>query len=52
MCSKITKVVFSKKIIIAMFMALLVTSCTTDSYQARELPLLKHGYSKKEVNRI
>ncbi|WP_425536917.1 FTL_1709 family lipoprotein [Francisella-like endosymbiont] len=48
-CSKITKVVFSKKIIIAMFMALLVTSCTTDSYQARELPLLKHGYSKKKL---
>ncbi|MFV9958672.1 MAG: hypothetical protein AB8V31_05790 [Francisella endosymbiont of Hyalomma scupense] len=32
-----------------MFMALLVTSCTTDSYQARELPLLKHGYSKKKL---
>lgn len=27
----------------------LVISCTTDSYQARELPLLKHGYSKKKL---
>lgn len=49
MCSKIIKVVFSKKIIIVMFMALLVTSCTTDGYQSRELPLLKHDYSKKKL---
>ncbi|AXH30727.1 hypothetical protein CGC45_07470 [Francisella opportunistica] len=32
-----------------MFMVLLVTSCSTDSYQAEELPLLKHGYSKKKL---
>ncbi|MBK2356173.1 hypothetical protein IBE09_00815 [Francisella hispaniensis] len=49
MYSKKVKIVFSKKIIIAIFMTLLVASCATDKYQARELPLLKHGYSKKKL---
>nr|AAV29876.1 NT02FT0488 [synthetic construct] len=49
MYSKKAKVFFSRKVIIVMLMTLLVTSCTTDKYQARELPLLKHGYSKKNL---
>ncbi|MDE4974042.1 hypothetical protein NAI33_09765, partial [Francisella tularensis subsp. holarctica] len=38
-----------RKVIIVMLMTLLVTSCATDKYQARERPLLKQGYSKKNL---
>ncbi|MDE4980556.1 hypothetical protein NAI42_12645, partial [Francisella tularensis subsp. holarctica] len=49
MYSKKAKVFFSRNVIIVMLMTLLVTSCAPDKYQARELPLLKQGYSNKNL---
>ncbi|MDE5030145.1 hypothetical protein NAI50_10435, partial [Francisella tularensis subsp. holarctica] len=49
MYSKKPKKKKTKKKKKVMLMTLLVTSCATDKYQARELPLLKQGYSKKNL---